>query len=139
MRHFNSSVLLSFVCAALLGIGAVTLPVWLLSLRFSVMEMGSTSMQPLVAGQGAPPSRIGDFVVVAKWFRVASLRTGDLVTVDIPTPTGRVRTVRRIEQQPDTPAGQFYVRAANDSGIDSRQFGPLPASDIHGRVVWILR
>jgi len=33
MRHFSSSVLLSFVCAALLGIGAVILPVWLLSLR----------------------------------------------------------------------------------------------------------
>ena len=106
---------------------------------FSVMEMGSTSMQPVIAGQSAPPSRAGDLVVVAKWFRVASLRTGDFVTVDIPTPTGRVRTVRRIEQQPDTPAGQFYFRAARDSGIDSRQFGPLPASDIHGRVVWILR
>jgi hypothetical protein len=33
MRHFSSSVLLSFVCAALLGIAAVILPVWLLSLR----------------------------------------------------------------------------------------------------------
>jgi hypothetical protein len=54
---------------------------------FSVMEMGSTSMQPLVAGQGVPPSRAGAFVVVAKWFRVASLRTGDLVVVDIPTST----------------------------------------------------
>jgi signal peptidase I len=139
MRHFNSSVLLSFVCAALLGIGAVTLPVWLLSLRFSVMEMGSTSMQPLIAGQGAPPSRIGDFVVVAKWFRVASLRTGDLVVVNIPSSTGRVRTLRKIEQQPDTPAGQFYVRAVTDIGIDSRQFGPLKASNIYGRVIYIIR
>jgi hypothetical protein len=33
MRHLRSSVLLSFVCAALLGIGAVILPVWILSLR----------------------------------------------------------------------------------------------------------
>ena len=106
---------------------------------FSVMEMGSTSMQPVIAGQGAPPSRAGDLVVVAKRFRVASLHTGDLVVVDIPTPTGRVRTVRRIEQQSDTPAGQFCVRAESDNGIDSRQFGPLPASDIHGRVIWILR
>jgi len=106
---------------------------------FSVMEMGSTSMQPVIAGQGAPPSHAGDLLVVTRWFRVASLRTGDLVTVDIPTPMGRVRTVRRIEQQPDTPAGRFYFRAASDSGIDSRQFGPLPASDIRGRVVWILR
>jgi signal peptidase I len=106
---------------------------------FSMMEMGSTSMQPVIAGQGAPPSRDGDLVVVAKWFRVTSLRTGDLVVVDIPTPTGRVRTVRRIEQQPDTPLGRFYLKAESDNGIDSRQFGSLPASDIHGRVIWILR
>ena len=33
MRHLNPSVLLSFICAALLGIGAVILPVWILSLR----------------------------------------------------------------------------------------------------------
>ena len=106
---------------------------------FSVMEMGSTSMQPVIAGQGAPPSHAGGLVVVAKWFSVASLRNGDLVVVDIPMPTGRVRTVRRIEQQPETPAGQFYVSAENDGGIDSRQFGPLPASDIHGRIIWILK
>ena len=33
MRHSNLSVLFSFVCAALLGIGSVILPVWILSLR----------------------------------------------------------------------------------------------------------
>ena len=96
-------------------------------------------MQPVIAGQGAPPSHVGDLLVITRWFRVASLRTGDLVTVDIPTPTGRVRTVRRIEQQPDTPVGQYFVRAVSDSGIDSRQFGPLPASNIYGRVIWIIQ
>jgi signal peptidase I len=106
---------------------------------FSLKEMGSTSMQPLIMGKGEPPSHAGDLIVIAKWFRIASLRTGDLVIVDIPTPTGCVHTVRRIEQQPDTPTGQFYLRAESDNGIDSRQFGPLPASDIHGRVIWILR
>ncbi len=125
------------VLIVILAVGVVVAVI--LFSGFSVMEMGSTSMQPVISGQGAPPSRAGDLVVIAKWFRVASLRTGDLVAVDIPTPTGRVRTVRRIEQQPDTLAGQFYVRAASESGIDSRQFGPLPASDIHGRVIWILR
>ena len=124
---------------ALVALAVCIIIIVVLFSGFSVVEMSSTSMQPVIAGQGAPPSRAGDLVVVAKWFRVASLRTGDLVAVDIPTPTGRVRTVRRIEQQPDTPAGQFYVRAESDSGIDSRQLGPLPASDIHGRVVWILR
>lgn len=33
MRHLKPSVLLSFVGAALLGLGAVILPVWMLSLR----------------------------------------------------------------------------------------------------------
>lgn len=106
---------------------------------FSVMLMGSGSMQPVITGQGMTGYNAGDLVVVAKWFRVDSLRTGDLVAVDIPTPSGRVRTVRRIEQQADTPAGKFYLRAASDNGIDSRQFGPLPASDIRGKVIWILR
>jgi len=33
MRHLSPAILLSFVCAALHGLGAVNLPVWLLSLR----------------------------------------------------------------------------------------------------------
>ena len=105
--------------------------------QFYIMEMGSTSMQPLISGQGDPPSHSGDFVVVARYFRTGSLRTGDLVVVDVPTPTGRVRTVRQIQQQPNTPAGQFYVRAIAEGGIDSRQFGPLLRHEIRGRVVWI--
>lgn len=32
MRHMNATVLASFVCAAVLGLAAVILPVWLLSL-----------------------------------------------------------------------------------------------------------
>ena len=33
MRHLSPTALLSFVCAAFLGVSAVILPVWLLSLR----------------------------------------------------------------------------------------------------------
>lgn len=110
-----------------------------LATQFAVMEMVSTSMEPLISGQGKPPSRRGDLLIIKRWFRISSLRTGDLVVVDIPAPNGRVRTVRKIDQQPDTPAGQFYVRAVSKTGIDSRSFGPLPAQDIRGRVVWIIR
>ncbi len=102
---------------------------------FSVMEMASTSMEPLITGRGSPPSHDGDLVVFAKWFSLDSLRAGDLVVVNVPTPDGRALTVRKVEQQPDTPAGHVYVRSAQDGGIDSRQFGPLSSSHIHGRVV----
>lgn len=106
---------------------------------FSVMEMASMSMEPLITGRGSPPSHVGDLVVFAKWFSLDSLRAGNLVVVSIPTPDGRVLTVRTVERQPDTPTGHVYVRSAKDSGIDSRQLGPLSGSHIHGRVVWVIR
>ena len=88
-------------------------------------------MQPLI---------VTDSIIVAvKRFHAASLRSGDLVVVDIPTPEGRVLTVRKIEQQPDTMAGQFYLRAVNTNGYDSRQFGALQVADIRGKVIWIFR
>jgi signal peptidase I len=93
--------------------------------------MSTDSMRPLIA--------TNDIVVAAKWFHMASLRAGDLVVADIPIPKGRVLTIRQIEQQPNIPAGQFYLRAVNTNGIDSRQFGALPAKDIRGRVIWIMK
>lgn len=125
--------------AVIVLFAAVVAVIAVLFSGFSFIEMGSTSMEPLIGGQGSPPSRRGDTIVVAKWFRVASLRPGDLVVVDIPTPTGRVRTVRRVERRADAPVGCFYLRAESDNGIDSRYFGPLPGSDIKGKVVAVLK
>jgi signal peptidase I len=88
-------------------------------------------MQPLI--------NTNDIIVATKWIRVASLRTGDFVVVNIPIPGGYVLTVRQIEQQTNAPAGQFYLRAANTNGYDSRQFGTLGASNIVGRIIWILK
>jgi signal peptidase I len=99
---------------------------------FIVSPMRTGSMQPLIASN--------DIVVATKWFRVTSLRSGDLVVADIPIPDGsRDLTIRKIEQQTNTPAGQFYLSAVSTNGIDSRFFGALPAADIRGRVIWIFR
>lgn len=99
---------------------------------FIVSPMPTDSMQPLISTNST--------IVAAKWFRMASLHSGDFVIADIPLPDSkRVLTVRQIEQEPDTPAGQFYLRAANTNGWDSRQFGALPASNIVGRVLWVLK
>ena len=106
---------------------------------FLCARMDSPSMEPVVKGNTTPQSHDGDCVVAWRWFRGASLRSGDLVLVDIPTPTGQVRTIRQIEQQPGIPVGQFYLRAVSTNGLDSRRFGTLPAQAIRGRVVWILK
>lgn len=99
---------------------------------FVVSPMPTDSMQPLISTNST--------IVAVRWFGVASLRSGDFVIADIPLPDNKqVLTVRQIEQQPDTPAGQFYLRAANTNGLDSRQFGTLPASNIVARVLWVLK
>jgi signal peptidase I len=119
------------VRTVLILIAAFLLFVLVVRSLFIVSPMRTGSMQPLIA--------TNDIVVAAKWFHVASLRSGDLVAVDIPTPGGRVLTIRKIEQQSDTPVGQFYLRAVSTNGVDSHFFGPLPAADIRGRVIWIIR
>jgi predicted PurR-regulated permease PerM len=99
---------------------------------FIVSPMSSDSMQPLISTNST--------IIAARWFHTASLHSGDFVIADIPLPdSNRVLTVRQIEQQSDTLAGQFYLRAANTNGLDSRQFGTLPASNIVGRVLWVLK
>jgi hypothetical protein len=104
---------------------------------FIVMRMYTNTMQPLIT--------TNDVVIAAKHFNVASLRSGDLVVVDIGPylqsypPVSHMLTVRKIEQQTNPLAGQFYLRAVSTNGIDSRQLGALPAAAIRGRVIWILR
>ena len=106
--------------------------VFVVRTAFIVSPMPTDSMQPLISTNCT--------IVAARWFHTASLHSGDFVIADIPLPDSkRVLTVRQIEQQPDTPAGQFYLRAANTNGWDSRQFGTLPASNIVGRVLWVLK
>jgi hypothetical protein len=120
------------VRTALILILVCLLFVVVIRMAFIVSPMLPDSMQPLISTNST--------IVAARWFRTASLQSGDFVIADIPLPDSkRVLTVRQIEQQPDTPAGQFYLRAANTNGWDSRQFGTLPASNIVARVWWVLK
>ena len=113
-------------------IAAFLLFVVLVRSLFIVSPMQTGSMQPLIA--------TNDIVVATKLFHTSSLRSGDLVVADIPIPDGsHILTVRQIEQQTNTPAGQFYLQAASTNGLDSHFFGALPASAIRGRVIWIIR
>jgi signal peptidase I len=98
---------------------------------YIVMRMSTNTMQPLIT--------TNDVVIAARHFDVASLRTGDLVVVALPVADYSTLTVRKIEQQTNTPAGQFYLVAASTNGVDSRFLGPLPASVVRGKVIRILR
>ena len=99
---------------------------------FIVLPVPTNSMRPLLT--------TNDVAVAAKWFRVDLLHNGDLVVVALPIPDGsKILTVRKIDQQTNTPAGQFYLSAAGTNGIDSRQLRTLPAADIRGRVIRIFR
>ena len=99
---------------------------------FIVLPMPTNSMRPLLT--------TNDVVVAAKWFHIDLLHNGDLVVVALPRPDGsKILTVRKIDQQTNTPVGQFYLSAASTNGIDSHQLGTLPAADIRGRVIRIFR
>ena len=116
-----------------IGLVAVYLVLLLLAHSvFIVARMGSESISPRIGAN--------DFVIATKWFRTTTLHSGDLVLVTLQSPDGHsVVTVREIEQQTNTPPGEFYLQAAKTNGIDSRFLGALPASDIRGRVIWIWR
>ncbi len=120
------------VRTVLILIAAFLLFVVVVRSLFIVSPMRTGSMQPLIA--------TNDIVVATKLFHTSSLRSGDLVVADIPIPDGRhILTIRKIEQQTNTPAGQFYLQAVSTNGLDSHFFGALPASAIHGKIIWIIR
>jgi hypothetical protein len=99
---------------------------------FIVLQMPTSSMQPLIT--------TNDVVVATKHFDVTSLHNGDLVVVALPLgDRDKILTVRKIEQQTNTPAGQFYLRALSTNGVDSKFLGTLPAADIRGKVIKIFR
>jgi hypothetical protein len=128
MRTFIKIV----VRAVLILVGVCVLFVVGVRSLFIVLPMPTKTMQPLIT--------TNDVVVATKWFHVASLRTGDFVVVALPRPDGsKILTVRKIEQQTNTPAGHFFVRAASTNGVDSIQLGALPAADIRGKVIRIFK
>ena len=98
---------------------------------FILLRMGGNSMSPVI--------KSNDLVVATCWFRVASLHNGDLVVADFAASPSPIRTIRRIEQQKNTPNGQFYLLASETNGLDSRFTGPLSSQAIRGKIIWIIK
>jgi nickel-type superoxide dismutase maturation protease len=88
--------------------------------RFVIAD---TSMEPTL--------RPGDRVLIATWLRP---RVGDLVVFQHPEwrKTIAVKRIARIE-----PSGDVLLTSDNPNvGTDSRHFGPVPRSLVHGKVVY---
>lgn len=130
MKTFTKSALRKVL--ALLALSLVLLA--LARSMFIVDRMGGSSMSPLIAPN--------DIVIATRWFRSGSLRSGDLVIVDVPDPSchSTFPYVRRVRQK--TPTDQFRFETANTNCYESivmRDVGALPAEEIRGRVIWIVR
>ncbi len=119
----------------------------LISSQFRLIEMASTSMEPTITGQGNPPVRHGDEVLILKHF-YHPLNRGDLVLVMIDNFNGTSATVRRVtgvsgDVNPDStqpiPNGYYYLLGDSTNAIDSRQLGLVSNTKIQGKVVWIIR
>lgn len=84
----------------------------------------------VVGSSMAPTLVAGDRVVLARWARP---RPGDVVVVRDPRVESRL-VVKRVEA---AAWGWVTVRGDNPAeSTDSRAFGPLPATAVHGRVVY---
>lgn len=116
----------------------VLVALWLVS-PLMIREMASDSMKPLIRGQGAPPSREGDRVLILTSLRFTTLKKGDLVLVEIPTPTGAVEAIRRIKGVERGERLLFTLESIDPIGIDSRQFGPLAAEKLKGKVLHVFK
>lgn len=124
-----------FACSGLF----IALVVLWFALPFSIGEMGSTSMEPAIRGQGVPPSGRGDHILILTTFRFGAPKEGDLVVVEIPTPAGPVETVRRIVRIERSDDLRFFVESLDPMGIDSRHFGSLPTQKLKGKVLHVFR
>ena len=120
------------------GLLVVLVLLWILG-PFSVREMATISMEPAIRGQGAPPLRSGDYVLILTTFRFGAAKEGDLVLVEIPTPSGDVETIRRISRIERGDTFRVFVEALDPLGIDSRHFGGLPEQALKGKVLHVFR
>jgi len=90
-----------------------------------------------VTGESLSPSfREGDYVLVVKTpFLLRSFRRGDLVVFNQP-PYGVM--IKRIDfLSPD--GDNIFVIGSHPESTDSRQFGPIPRSNIIGKVIWNIK
>jgi hypothetical protein len=126
---------LLIISAGLLG---AVIILWIVA-PFSIREMATISMEPAIRGQGSPPSRSGDYVLILTTFRFGAAKAGDLVLVEIPTPSGDVETIRRIVRIERSDNVRVFLEALDPLGIDSRHFGGLPEQKLKGKVLHVFR
>jgi signal peptidase I len=84
----------------------------------------------------SPEYQEGDFVLVVKIpFFLRSIRPGDVIVFRQIAYGDLIKRVERI----DPAADLLYVKGSHPDSQDSRQFGPIPRSDLIGKVIWHLR
>jgi signal peptidase I len=104
---------------------------------FGVVQMSSRTMLPLIHGESSPGGGDGDYLIFLKMF--IDPRPGDLALVR-PAALKGVQTIRRIASIAGGDSANektYVVEAERASGLDSKSFGPIPRSEIVGRVIYV--
>ena len=115
---------ISLLCGVLLLIVAI---IWA---AIDVRKMDSSSMKPSV--------NPGDFVICTPWFSKTHLKSGDLIIVNLKTPGGQAMTIRRFSDYRDGGMAAWLTADA-PNGIDSKQIGNIPITDISSKVLTVIR
>jgi signal peptidase I len=89
----------------------------------------------------SPTYRAGDRVLVHRYaYRTGSPAAGDIVVVRDPEHRGRV-LIKRVARDPgcghanDAPDVVYVLGDNTEASRDSRHFGPVPRSQVLGRVI----
>lgn len=81
----------------------------------------------------SPDYKEGDFVITVKIpLFLRWLRPGDVIVFEQPAYGVLIKQVDWV----DIPLNQVFVTGKNPGSIDSRTFGPIPASNLIGKVIW---
>ena len=95
---------------------------------FGIIKVTGHSLEPLF--------REGDFVLALKIpFLLRRLRPGDVIVFHHPLYGTLIKQVETILAGGE----EIWVIGVHPDSTDSRQFGPIPAKDVIGKVVWHIR
>src|SRR5258708_6508520 len=150
MRDFRRNIYLG------LGIAVIAFfaGAWLLASRYGILEMRSSSMEPIVHGRRPNSDARGDLVIFLKHPQRNEIHNGDLVIVSFWFDRRKVFTVRRVGAVPGQPipAGRqpeetnrvsppmsYWITSESTNGVDSAQLGLVSAQQIEGLVLRIVR
>ncbi len=90
-----------------------------------------------VRGQSLTPDfREGDYILAAKApFPSGKIRAGDVIVFNQP---GYGKLIKRVTRVIDD-GRAFEVRGTQVASTDSRNFGPVLATRVSGKVIWHIR